>query len=188
MALPPSQAQNPYHPSAACAAGRGYLPDDQPLLREELEAFAGKNGRVYWDLLQPTSHFRSLFAGFNFAAAAFCFLWLLYRKMYREFVAVMLLVVPTGVAWAFESTNALATALLSITPLGLMATVGILGNGLYLRRACAAVASVRQQEPDPIRRMSLLSARGGTSWFAPLMYIIVHLAFMTIYKGRLFPW
>jgi hypothetical protein len=80
MASLPPQDQNPYAPSPGCAAGGGYLPDGQPLLREEVEAFAGRNGRVYWDLLEPARHSRSLFAGFNVAAAAFSFLWLLHRK------------------------------------------------------------------------------------------------------------
>jgi len=164
------------------------LPDEQPLSREEVEAFAGRNGRVYWDLLRPASRSGSLFAGFNFAAAVFSSAWLLYRKMYWEFLASMFLVVPIGLAFAFGSTNATAAALLSLSPIVVMATVGALGNGLYLRRVCVAVARMRQRESDPVRRLSLLSERGGTSWLAPVIYMILHLAFTTTLKGRLTPW
>jgi hypothetical protein len=188
MPSSPPQDANPYAPSPGCAAGSGYLPDEQPLLREEVEAFAGRNGRVYWELLQPASHSRSLLAGFNFAAAAFSFLWLLHRKMYWEFLAVTVMTVPVALAFAFGSTNPAAAALWSLSPLVIMATVGTLANGLYLRRLCVAVAKERQHESDPVRRLSLLAKRGGTSWFAPVIYMILYVVLMGILKGRLMPW
>lgn len=169
MALPP-QNQNPYAPSPACAAASGSLPDTQPLSREEIEAFAGRNGRVYWDFLQSARHSPTLFAGFNFAAAAFSFFWLLYRKMYWESVVIFFLTMPIGVAFLHRSTHPMSGALLSLTPLSIMAAVGILGNGLYFRRVRMAVAEVRQQESNPAKRLALLSARGGTSWLAPVAY------------------
>jgi hypothetical protein len=56
-------------------------------------------------------------------------------------------------------------------------TMGMLGNGLYLRRARRVIGNARAQEPDPERRAALLKARGGTSWIGLLVGVAVCVGF-----------
>jgi hypothetical protein len=177
--------RDPYALSLACALDRSAMPDSTPVTKEEVEAFAGRNGREYWDLFQAPVAPLPLLAGFSFAAAVFHVVWMLYRKMYWEAVASWFVAIPVWIVWVsrFESAGAMSAALRSLSPLVLMAAWGTLGNGLYLRRIRATVAKVRQQECDPKQRLTLLSARGGTSWFAPAIFVILHVVATALLAG-----
>jgi hypothetical protein len=85
----PTSGPDPYSPSAASLAEAGLL-----VSREEVEAFAGKNGPVYWSMLAPYRQCTTLFAGFNMASCAFGMAWLCHRKLYWEAVAAAVMVIP----------------------------------------------------------------------------------------------
>jgi hypothetical protein len=54
-------------------------------------------------------------------------------------------------------------------------TMGFIANGLYRRRALAAVA-LAGSEPDPDRRRALLASRGGTRWSSVLIGAVAFIA------------
>lgn len=130
------------------------------MTREEVETFVGANHRVYWDLWQPALQDHKWFAGCNVAAGAFSFAWLLYRRMYREYFVLAAGELALGCVLVFASADSAARGL----PLALSVLVnvglGLLGNSLYLRRCRAAVEDVRQREPEPALRPSLLKPLG----------------------------
>jgi hypothetical protein len=66
----------------------------------------------------------------------------------------------------------LSIGALPFTYLSSSAAIGMLGNGLFLRRIRIAVAHVRSQELNSGRRLHLLAEEGGTSWFA-LVYVVL---------------
>jgi hypothetical protein len=179
--------QNPYAPSPICATSAGGAGHEDALSREEIEAYAGKNGRVYWDLLQSAARAPTLFAGFNVAAAAFMVPWLLYRKMVRECLAMLGL---TSILWSvlgvISALRPTVGSLFGPVHLAVAATTGLLGNGLYLRRMRSARDRIWRSERDPSRRLHLLARRGGTSWFAPILFMVLAIAFYvvsTAWKG-----
>ena len=163
---------NPYSPPAE-AAGIGCVADAVPPTREEIEAFVGPNSRVYLDLLQPVLARGPLFAGFNLAAAFFNVIWLLYRKMYTEFAAVLAIeavVVRVGP----RNDPLLGVGIY----LGAAIALGSIGNGLYLRRLRMAIGRARNREPDAHARLLLLSRWGGRSWLATGIYVLTDLGFV----------
>jgi hypothetical protein len=173
---PPSAGPiNPYAAPATpadLASSVGSAAHD--LTREEIRAFVGKNHAYYrghWERAVGGG----LRAGFNWAAFFLSFAWLLYRKMYREFFiwagAVVGLGVLHGVVESLTEKN--LPALDKLENFAFAVTMGMLANGLYLRRARRVIGNVRAQEPDPERRVALLEARGGTSWLGLLIAIAV---------------
>jgi hypothetical protein len=134
-----------------------------------VQAFAGKRANYYWRQWSRVGPGRR-FAGFNWAAALLSFFWLLYRRMYREFAAVIGIAVVVALleallAYVLGRGASDAMSRLDNAALGLAA--GFLGNTLYLRRARAAVADARARHPDsPAEQQAFLAARGGTSWLA----------------------
>lgn len=164
---PPHNPDLPYLPSPVCATSAGVVADAETLSRTEIEAYAGANGRVYWDMLSASASSRSLLAGFNVAAAVLPWPWLAYRKMFREcalvftmgvFLAALLSAIPIFRGRAFLVDYLVPSV-----------AIGLLGNGLYLRRIRIVAAQIRRSEPDPDCRAFLLAEHGGTSWFAAVI-------------------
>ena len=150
-------------PSPVCATSA----DAEALSRVEIEAYAGANGRVYWDMLSASASSRSLLVGFNVAAAAFPFIWLPYRKMFRECALVLVMgIFLTALLGAIPMFRGRPLLIDYLAP---SAAIGLLGNGLYLRRIRIVAARLRKSEPDPDRRMFLLAECGGTSWGAAVI-------------------
>jgi hypothetical protein len=154
----------------------GSAEDTAPLRRPEIEAFAGRNGRVYWDLLRHAVGSRSLFVGFNLAGAALPFAWLLYRRMYWEFAVAALLAELLRNLMRIAATQ--DNLPMTVVPVIVMlaSLVGSMGNGLYLRRIRKATLRIRVSEPDSSRRLSLLAKQGGTSMLAMLLFLFVSAA------------
>jgi hypothetical protein len=75
---------------------------------------------------------------------------------------------------ALPAAGPIAAALLALSPVLLMAALGFLGNGLYLRRLRLAVVKARARSSDPALQLAELSRRGGVSWFAPFLCVLVH--------------
>ena len=174
---PPSGPINPYAApqTPADLASVPATTAAHDLTREEVEAFVGNKHTYYWRRWQRAAGVR---AGFNIAAFLVSFAWLLYRKMYREFAIGLAILL--GVGFLQGLVESLAETKLGIPDrlldFAVAFTVGMLGNGLYLRRARLAIASARAQEPDPERRAELLRARGGTSLIALLIGIAAFIA------------
>jgi Protein of unknown function (DUF2628) len=174
---PPAGPINPYAPpetpvdQASVAAVAAH-----DLTREEVAAFVGDKHAYYWRNWRRAVG-GSLRAGFNLAAFFLSFAWLLYRKMYREFFIGLAALIGVGILQGVAGalTEADLKGLDRAVDLAVAVTMGMLGNGLYLRRAQRVIASARAQEPDPERRAALLKARGGTSWISSLLAVVFFL-------------
>jgi Protein of unknown function (DUF2628) len=178
-AVPPATGPiNPYAaPQTPADMTNAAIAPAHDLTREEVEAFVGDRHSYYWRAWKHAVG-GSLRAGFNWPAFLFSFFWLLYRKMYRVFLIAMAAIIGLGVLQAVAGaiTGADLAAVDRLTNFALAMTVGLLANGLYLRRARQVIGSARAQEPDAQRRVELLRARGGTSWIALLLGIAVAIA------------
>jgi hypothetical protein len=157
---------NPYAAPATSVAG----PDAEEasaldLTRDEVRSFVGEKHRYYWGAWQRSATKGGFLAGFNGAAFFFNMFWLLYRKMHREFCigCGAMVAASGGLAVLGEVTGKDLNGLDRVVNVAAAATVGMLGNGLYLRRARRVITTARVEEADPERRMQLLTARGGTS-------------------------
>ncbi len=176
---PPDGPVNPYAAPATpadLASSQGTAAHD--LTREEVRAFVGdKSANYYWRSWQRVQG-GGLRAGFNFAAFFLNFAWLLYRKMYREFLVLAAALVGLGVVHGVIEalTEKNLDAIDKVENVVVAVTMGLLANGLYLRRAQRVIGNARAQEPDPARREALLRARGGTSWLGLLIGIAVSIA------------
>ena len=176
---PPAGPINPYaapETPADMASLVGITPHD--LTHEEVEAFVGDRHAYYWGNWQRAVG-GGLRAGFNWAAFFLSFAWMLYRKMYREFFIWIGVVFGLGVLQGVVGylTEKNLDGLDKVQNLVIAVTMGMLGNGLYLRRAKRVIGNARAQEPDPERRAALLRARGGTSWIGLLVAIAVGIGF-----------
>jgi hypothetical protein len=144
------------------------------LTRAEVDTFAGRKGRYYWHFWSRARPGRR-FAGFNWAAAIFNLTWLLYRRMYSEFAVALGAAVTLGVGELFLEPligKDAGRTVSRIDSLALGLVVGFLGNWLYLRRARAAVARARLLA-TPAEQHAFLASRGGTSWLAVLISLVV---------------
>jgi hypothetical protein len=147
-------------------------PAAHDLTREEVEAFVGNKHSYYWRRWRRAVGGR-VRAGFNWAAFFFNFVWLLYRKMYREFFILVAAVFGVGVLHGLVQslTGRNLDVVDKLTNIVVGVAIGMYGNSLYLRRARREIGKARTQELDPERRAALLRARGGTSWIALLLGI-----------------
>jgi hypothetical protein len=159
-------ATNPYQaPRADTSAPTP--PPASALTREEVAAFVGdRRSDYFWGKWKPVMDSGSLFAGFSWPAGFFNVLWFLYRKMYREFAIVFVILLAVG---ELTSLVSLEKALDRVINFVGIAVVGSIGVGLYLRRARRVIAAARLAEPDLERRLALLRRKGGTSVLWPLL-------------------
>jgi hypothetical protein len=171
---------NPYAPPQADPAAPPTGPADAPT-RQELEAFAGKNASYYWRRSARHGHDGRLFVGWNWASAFLSVLWMLYRRMWKEFWIVFGVLVLWGlIEGAAEALlEAGAETSKGIERIGnavFSVVMGMMGNGLYLRRARREVLESRRLlGADPQAQRAHLAKRGGTSWLAALIGVVVSL-------------
>ena len=118
-------------------------------------------------------------AGWNWAAAFLSIFWLLYRRMHKEFWITVGILVMWGAAEGVleEAAQLGSEATRSIERIGnfvFAAVMGMIGNGLYLRRVRREVLQSRRLfSADPQGQRAHLVKRGGTSWTAALIGVAV---------------
>jgi hypothetical protein len=170
---------NPYAPPAPPAdATSGADAKDFDLTRDEVRSFVGDRNSYYWGVWRRAKTRDDLMMGFNGAAFFFNLVWLLYRRMYREFwIGVGALVVATvGLAALGMATDRNVSGLETVCNVAIAATMGLFGNGLYLRHARRIIGAARAEQADPERRLQLLASRGGTSILWALIAAVCFLA------------
>jgi hypothetical protein len=185
-AEPPPPSINPYAapavPVDTVDAGAASTLD---LTRDEVSIFVGKNSGYYWRVWQQAAPNKELLLKFNWAALFFNLSWLLYRKMYREFLigfgAIIGLGLAVGVVGVVAGTN--LDGFDRVLNLGVAVAVGMLGNGLYLRKARRVITAARAEEPQGERRTYRLAARGGTSWLAAILGAVGGAAISALARG-----
>ena len=176
---PPAGPTNPYAaPQTPADMASGAETAAHNLTRDEVRAFVGRESSYYWRNWQRASG-GSLRAGFNWAGFFLSFAWLCYRKLYREaligFGVMAGLGVLRGMAEYATAMNLKAVA--RVEDIAVAVTIGMIGNGLYLRQAQRVIGAARAQEPDLERREALLRARGGRSWIGLLIVVALTVAF-----------
>ena len=157
-------SSNPYAPprtgdvSAPGPDGGGLALTDA-----EIDTFVGKNADYYRYHWRKAEARGGWYIGFNWAAAIVTLFWLLHRRLYREFAIVLAieLVVPRVLGMIMPLELRLMLRPGGVLVLLLTVGMGLIGNRLYLWRACKIVAEVRA-EPEEAR-YGLLLQRGGTS-------------------------
>lgn len=155
----------PPNPYEAPSADPGSVEPVFDITWEEVHAYVGEGrSHYYWTRWHRALLEGSKLAGFNWGAAFFNVLWLMYRRMYREFfVAVGILMAVGALLDVLGSETGSAVGTVDrITNYAFMAIMGIVGNGLYMRRARLVIAAARREESDEERRAELLRRRGGT--------------------------
>jgi hypothetical protein len=172
---PPTGPVNPYAaPETPADAGVvGTAAHD--LTPDEVRAFVGEKHAYYWGNWRPRPSGRGIRAGFNWAAFFLNVFWLLYRRMYREFFILVAALLGVGILHGMVASlmEKNLDGVEKVVNIVVAVTMGMRGNGLYLRRARRVIGIARAQEPDPERRLVLLKARGGTSWIGLLVALAV---------------
>ena len=169
---------NPYAPPQANLDPGPPGPGAAPT-RQEVEAFAGKNAAYYWRKSARQGHSGGLLAGWNWASMFLNMLWMLYRRMFREFWIIMGILVVWGMGEALleELASVGSEASRGIERIGnavFAVVMGMIGNGLYLRRVRREVLRSRGLFPtDPEGQKAYLAKRGGTSWTATLIGLVL---------------
>ena len=138
------------------------------LTQEEVAAYVGDRHVYYWKQWQPVRGGRPRPSP-NGAALIVGPIWLLYRKLYREFVFASLMLFAVEVA--LEAIGAPSVQAKTIRIFAFAAIAGLFGNSIYLRRARIVIAEVRDKESDLERRCELLRKRGGTSIVGPALLV-----------------
>ncbi len=161
-----------------------------PVTAEELNAFAV--GKGYTDEAKENyylSHWThildgaSRFSSFNWAAALFGLSWCFWRKLYLVGAAVLAayLFVSFFLAHLFRAINPAQDprAVLLVTDVawaGLLVVqiaLGVAANGLYLRRGLATINKLRETVPDRSAYLERLRKKGGTSFLAFLVGVMI---------------
>jgi len=173
-------AHNPY--AAPQADTSGAEPDALDLTFEEASAYVGPRHLKYWRAWRRTSAKNKALLGFNWAAMFFNLGWMLYRKMYREFLVGLGILFGIGVIQSLLESQASidVKSIDRATNVAFGAACGMLGNALYLRKTRRAIAEARAREPDLAKRRELLARLGGCSWLGPIIGIAVSVAFTAL--------
>ena len=164
--------QNPFEPPKTEPSTA--LPDSADLSHEEVFAFVGRNGTYYWDRWRGVAPGK-MNAGFNVGAFFLSVIWLAYRRLYRELGVAVAILVGLGLLQGvldFAAPDA-ARAVDRVTNIAFAVTFGMMGNGLYLRRARAEIAIARRDESDPDRRLQRIAAAGGPNLFGAIGCAVV---------------
>lgn len=176
-------------PSASRPGALG-VASQNPVTAEELNVFAV--GKGYTDEAKENyylSHWThildgaSRFSSFNWAAALFGLSWCFWRKLYFVGIAVLAayLLVSFFLAHLFRAINPAQDprAVLLVTDVawaGLLVVqigLGMAANGLYLRRGLATINTLRETVPDRSEYLERLRKKGGTSFLAFLLGVMI---------------
>ncbi|MGC4070191.1 MAG: DUF2628 domain-containing protein [Polyangiaceae bacterium] len=138
----------------------------------EFRAVVGENADYYLARWKDSRR-----SGLNLAAFCMAGLWLPYRKMHREAAALFTLFLLESIA----SDLVRATGILRPeTPRRLQIVIifavawvcGAFGNAWYRSHVKRVIDAAKLDEPDETKRLSLLTARGGTSVRAAFLWML----------------
>ncbi len=149
---------------------------------QKTRAFIGKKADVYFRKWGVTDGHADLPAepvkriSWNWAASLFSGAWLGYRKMYKE--AIIYLVVLMTVSSLLGVTNEF-----TILDVGVFVIMGFLGNNLYFNKVKREVRKVASED----NVLEKLSAKGGTTWLGAFGIAVLG-GFMGMIFGAIFNW
>jgi hypothetical protein len=177
----PAAPGDPYAPPRAdtsVAAG-----DPEVMTDHEMQVFAGHSGGYYQLVWQRANRTGGSYAGFNWGAALFNHLWMLYRRMYTECAVTVaaLVLLPLGHDLLYRATGLRFPGGNLLLVVGAVPVVGFLGNALYLRRAREAVR-VARRHTDPRQVEEVLASQGGTNSAALVLGIVAQIIYVVLAK------
>lgn len=149
---------------------------------EKVRVFIGKKADVYYKKWGYSHDSIDLSAepgkkvSWNWAAALFSGAWLGYRKMYKE--AIIYLLVLMTVSSLLGVTNEF-----TVLDVGVFVIMGFLGNRLYFHKVKREVSKVGSDD----NALEKLSAAGGTTWLGALGIAVLG-GFMGMIFGAIFNW
>ena len=123
------------------------------------------------------------YAGFNWPAALFGGLWLVYRKMYRWAVLFFTILVvdawtsvyiadgSIGDTWLFQTWDRFAGIVYG-------AVMGVIGNALYLRHSTAQIENLRASSMSHDAIVRELNAKGGVSVAGVIFVVLLGVALL----------
>lgn len=162
----------PYTPSSA---------EREPSVPAEVEAFIQNRAYYYigrWHKLgRPLTAEPS--GTFNWAAFFLTYVWMAYRKMYGNAIAVI------GVDFLLtrlvEACGMPSTASLGVS-MGLCVVIGTYGSALYKRHVLRRLSEIPPNLPDHLRRQAI-KCEGGTSWIAACAFVALSIGwvFLTLH-------
>ena len=127
--------------------------------KSEAEEFVGNKSNYYfekWDLYS-----QSPFKGWNWAAWFFMSSWMIYRKMYVEALALLLLFGLSELLFLWHPVR----LLLYIILMGIL--TGACGNALYRKKTLRMMRKAERLEES--ERLGFLRKKGSTSILAALV-------------------
>lgn len=149
---------------------------------DKSRAFIGKKADVYFKKWGFTDGHADLSAepvksiSWNWAAALFSGAWLGYRKMYKEAIIYLLVLMTVssllGVANEF-----------TVLDIGVFVIMGFFGNRLYFHKVKSEVSKAGSDD----NAFEKLSAAGGTTWIGALGIAVLG-GFMGMIFGAIFNW
>ena len=167
-------ATTPESGQSVAGSALGLRAEGAPPTVEEIACFVGKNQRVYRDFWQGALGNGRFCIRFNMAAAAFTLFWLLYRRLYREYCVIFVLLAVLGAALRSIQLDPIYLPMVLLTSqLLLSSLLGLFGNGLYLRRLRIDV--VRARRISDVNRPPFLVACGRTSALAVVLGLLFKL-------------
>lgn len=149
---------------------------------EKVRTFIGKKADVYYRKWGLTGESVDLPAqpgkkvSWNWAAALFSGAWLGYRKMYKEAIIYLLVLMTVssllGVANEF-----------TVLDVVVLVIMGFLGNSLYFNKVKREVSKVGSED----NALENLSDAGGTTWLGALGIAVLG-GFLGMIFGAVFNW
>ena len=156
-----------YCPSCQASIKRQDLTHFEPLEGIEVEkwkSFIVKSTEHYIDIFRKHEN-KKVFVRFNPWAFLWCIPWFCFRKMYLEAVVIAVLyeLLIVGFSLLFNVAPALSSVLLFVAAFLFLLLASLYANAIYKAHVKREIS-----KPEPNIK------RGGTSWPAAIISIVVH--------------
>ena len=163
------QGHDPYEPPAS-----ELLEAEEISETDELKAYVGEKADYY------LHQWRNPLYIFNWGAFFFTGAWMVYRKMYWQFLAVM---GATVVVSLILQTLGISQAWIPSLALGLVC--GYFGSKWYHYHALRVIRKTRLKKPRADERLKLLAKRGGTNTTFVIAVIVIAVIVIAFQLPRL---
>ena len=142
--------------------------------------FVGKNADYYIEKFKKFEESGGALS-WNWAAFFFGILWVFYRKMYLYGALIFLGIILLGVFVAVSSNQILSIGI----QLWLWIGFGAFGNYLYYIFVKKTVSDIQSQAKNEKELIESLAKKGGTSFLAPILFIILMILFQIVMIGTI---
>ncbi|ALI99909.1 DUF2628 domain-containing protein [Rufibacter tibetensis] len=168
------------------------LPDTETPEQEDHEeyyrAYFGNDAEYYLQKLEQYREGRKI--TFNIAAFFFGIFWMLYRRMYKQGLIIMVALTVESYLLSlaiqqYGISESDARMLNNISTLFWSTLVGFLGNWLYLKQAQAKVEQALEEEDQESEIISRLTAEGNITLIPHIIIAALILLLILVYQTGL---